>query len=336
MGALRTASLLLLLLMAGCQPAMESSFDTYLTRLGAIVDAKPPPLGAPDPIPLPRQRDLMLPLPELKVELLDILTLSRCGLGREIAERNGPLGMSADHLTLLDYELNLVRRLEGCDSQDPATRQWLAELAQTKRAMLPLRAWNALASDPVLRRQLSPRPPLSEPDPASDQPLESLLHRWLQLRQSAAGTLDWREQADLLARSAQLRGSGELGRLLYRMESATFWLDTSTRWLTPLLEALPCGPDPERVVRLRGALTHYYGKGVQPELSLLERRFLRLAPLLQQLMAPPAPLPAITPWRLRYGQGRESGLYLDFRRSIGDHTRLWQRLLARCQVGIRP
>lgn len=335
MGARHTASLLLLLLLAGCRPAMESSFDTYLIRLAAILDAEPPALDTPDTPPLPRQRDLMLPLPELRVELLDILTLSRCGLGREIAERNGPLGMSADHLTLLDYELTLVRRLEGCDSESPATRQWLEALARAKRAMLPLRAWNALASDPVLRRQLSPRPPLSDPDPASDQPLENLLYHWLQLRQSAAGTLDWHEQGELLALSAQLRDSGELARLLYTMESVTLWLKVTNRWLAPRLEALSCGPDPERVMRLRGALTHYYGKGVQPDLSRLERRFLRLAPALQRLMAPPAPLPALTPWHLRYGQGRESGLYLDFRHSISDHAHLWQRLLTRCQVGIR-
>ncbi|MFM4703549.1 DUF3080 family protein [Aeromonas bivalvium] len=323
-------------LLAGCEPGPQSQFDTYQTRVASVLE-RPAPAAVPvTPIPFPPQRALQLTIPDLRVGLLDMLTLNRCGLGALVAERNSPLGRSADHFSRLDYEWQLIQRLDACHSEDPQTRLWLADLARQKRAVLRARFWNALVSSQELRRALSPRPAPLAQDASLVETRQALL-TLLQWRDGVLAAESPRSSKALPslppltpALESLYRDRG-LARLLYSLELATARLNQSAQQIeqASLDDACPA-TDPNRVARLRGALGHYYGGAIQPWLTGLDRQFRATAPLLERLLTPLTPQPALSPWRQRYGLGLQSQAWLAFRAASLRHAHGWQRILAAC------
>ena len=331
------AMLLATTLLAGCEPGPQSQFDTYQIRVASVLE-RPAPAAVPvTSTPFPPQRALQLTIPDLRVGLLDMLTLNRCGLGALVAERNSPLGRSADDFSRLGYEWQLIQQLDACQSEDPQTRLWLADLARQKRAVLSARFWNALVSSQELRRALSPRPVPLAPDASLVETRQALLIllQWRDGVQAAEATP---RQSEALAPLPPLTPALEslyrdrgLARLLYSLELATARLDQSAQQIEQagLEEACPA-TDPNRAARLRGALGHYYGGAIQPWLTGLDRQFRATAPLLERLLTPLTPQPALSPWRPRYGLGLQSQVWLAFRAASLRHAHGWQRILAAC------
>ncbi|MGY3916456.1 DUF3080 family protein [Aeromonas australiensis] len=317
-------------LLAGCSPDIPADFATYQTRLNHLLEQPDPPPPTVPVIPLPAQRHLQRPLPDLRIGLLDILPLNQCGLGALIAERNGSLGRSGDHVNQLAYEWQLVQGLQRCRLADPEQARWLQELARQKSDMLPDRFWNLLVSTTELRRTFNPRHqplPLDRSVQASRLALEQL-HQWQLAVNNPSHPPESLPSLALILEP--LYRSDALPRLLYSLSLAAAWLNQISAQLEDMPASRLCPTtDPQRLGRLRGAMTHYYGKSLQPWLAHLERQYRLIESPLAALFADDYS-PALAPWRLTYAARLDSLVWQDFRAATLRHAHAWQAVFSRC------
>lgn len=151
-------SLLWLILLGGCSPAAESIFDDYHSRLARIL---PLPASAINPIAalpaLPAVREVQQQLPDLRLDLLDLVAIRHCGLQPLVASRNSSLGKVMTAANQLGYELALLQQLSPClrhPELSPQLQQQLQQMYQQKQQALPLALSNLLLTDATLRQQL--------------------------------------------------------------------------------------------------------------------------------------------------------------------------------------
>lgn len=151
-------SLLLLMILGGCSPAAEGIFADYHSRLARLL---PLPGATPNSITalpaLPAVREIQQPLPDLRLDLLDLVAIRHCGLQQLVASRNSSLGKVMTAANQLGYELELLQQLSPC-LQHPALshtlQQQLQQMYQQKQQALPLALSNLLLTDATLRQQL--------------------------------------------------------------------------------------------------------------------------------------------------------------------------------------
>lgn len=136
------------LLLAACNPFTEARpmMDEYLERLGRVLDVSSAPLpDLPPASPLPRRRERIRELPEIDMGMLDFLSLYGCELQQVVGEKNSIMGRVMQPLNRLRYEIRFIRAAEAClpEIEDESLRSELVSAIDTKRAALPLAAWNA-------------------------------------------------------------------------------------------------------------------------------------------------------------------------------------------------
>lgn len=324
--------------LTACSPPrqLEQDFTTYLARLATVLQVEPPVLGEPAKLPpLPPQRALQLEQPRVTAGLLDTLRLGECRLLALVGEHNGPVGKSGGAAADLIYHLRFQQGLNTClaNTDDTALRDWLYRLQRQKAPLLSGYHWNMMVAEPEIRQALTPRRrPLGRDLQPGFQTTYEAFNLFARLHPQSAHPA----QADSRQLHRHLGGlydNDYLGRLFYSLHSAAHYLSLSLAFLERL-ETLDCGPrvrpDAER---LRNAMQHYYIGRIQPRLSELDRRFVQLAPLLQQSLLPPPERTAVMADYLSwYASGLDSQIYVRYRQLTLEHARRWQRFLARCDI----
>jgi len=334
LAALAVASLLAIWWLVPGDPD-EALWEDYLSRIARLTRQD---LPARPPLPLlayPSARELRLPLPEHRVDVLDYLELRHCGLMELISQRNSALGkLQADSLRL-SHELAFIRRARTClqaqTLDDPELVKVMSQVVADKEAALPALYWNVLTASEEIRRFFSQSPSASVGDTsAALQSLQRLSHTLVEHKQSGAVTpLDLEPLLETLARNQ----AG--GHLLRRMALSLRELERGNR----LLE----GIDPQRLCprnqastrarRLRNVLDNVWGPKVQKALAEGRRQRQSLTDSVQQmnglLDSPPAPF---TRWQQHYfgPDGVESRM----KRALERHVTLWQERLRAC--GLMP
>jgi hypothetical protein len=334
LASLAIASLLVIGWLAPQDPD-EARWEDYLSRIARLSRQELPARG---PLPLltyPGARELRLPLPEHRVDLLDYLELRHCGLMELISQRNSALGkLQADSLRL-NHELAFIQQARACLQEDaledPELVKIMSKVVAEKKAALPALYWNVLASSEEIRRFFSQSPSANVGDiSAALQSLQQLSHTLVAHKQSGAVTpLKLEPLLETLAHNQ----SG--GYLLRRMALSLRELERGNQ----LLE----GIDPQRLCprnqastrahRLRNVLDKVWGPKVQQALAQSRRQRQSLADSLEQmnglLDSPPA---SFTHWRHHYfGQ---DGVESRMERALERHVSLWQELLGAC--GLMP
>ena len=309
----------------------EALWEDYLSRIARLTRQDIP---ARVPLPVlayPGARELRLPLPEHRVDMLDYLELRHCGLMELISQRNSSLGkLQADSLRL-SHELAFIHQARTCLEEqtldDPELINVMSQVVAEKEAALPALYWNVLTASEEIRRFFSQSPSASVGDTsAALQSLQQLSHTLIAHKQSGAVTpLNLEPLLETLARNQ----AG--GHLLRRMALSLRELERGNQ----LLE----GIDPQRLCprnqastrarRLRNVLDNVWGPSVQKSLAESRRQRQTLADSLEQmnglLDSPPAPF---TRWRHHYFG--PNGVESRMERALERHVTLWQEHLGAC------
>ncbi len=286
--------------------------------------------------PYPDRRDLRFKLPDLRIGMLDFLTLRQCELHTLVAERNSSLGRIMPDSQRLVYEHRFAAAARDCLTRlDPDTdRDIIAELrdaARVKAAALPQAVWNAVLGGAEFAHHLSlagaPLPIQEKLSPDIVTPLVTLD------RLLAAETLDGQGLEQALQGLQSNRGGGALLRsaaLLVRyLEGAARALETRQAE-QPLCRQGHATP---RARTLNTVFLKFYAGRVQPYLSRIHRQreqWLLAITRLRARTAVDAPMPFAA--YARQYLSPTAGFWRRFDQTVARHTRAWQTVLEQCKL----
>ena len=334
LAALAMASLLAIGWLAPQDPD-EARWEDYLDRIArlsrqALSERAPLPL-----LPYPGARELRLPLPEHRVDMLDYLELRHCGLMELISQRNSSLGkLQADSLRL-SHELAFIQQARTCLEEntldDPELVTVMSQVVAEKEAALPALYWNVLANSEEIRRFFSQSPSASVGDTsAALQSLQQLSHTVIAHKQSGAVTpLNLEPLLETLAHNQ----SG--GYLLRRMALSLRELERGNQLLAGIdpQRLCPRNQASTRARRLRNVLDKVWGPKVQQALAQSRRQRQSLADSLEQMNGLLGSAPAsFTRWRQHYFG--PNGVESRMEHALERHVTLWQEHLRAC--GLMP
>ncbi|MEZ8083954.1 DUF3080 family protein [Enterovibrio norvegicus] len=324
----------LLVSLTGCfgdDPAI-AQFETYQQRLANVVETDPLPLSESISISLPRKRDLLLPLEDIRMGLLDAYELRECGLFQLIADRNSILGKVQDAFRHLDYEIKLLNTVAYCLSSienDPLIEQ-LTALQKQKSQQLTTVYWNTFVSSDAWRKQLIPAGnaliPPEKPFPHSDALLA--IERYANLIEQKA------HEVDALSLQEPIEKQHYLGAVFLSLDESTRWLNTITQQLERDDHLIVCGEnrDPTRLNYLRNVFDTFFIGAVQPYVSTLNGLYLDVQPSLHQLNETITIAPShFHSYQHAYLRGDR---YDEFQRAVKHHVQYWQSLFSRCQITV--
>lgn len=120
--------------------------DEYVERLARVLEQD----ASLSPIPLaanfPRRRDRRLEIPELKLDMLDFLSLYGCDLQSVVGERNSVLGRVMQPINVLRYDLRFIAAAKSCLPELKDEKELYNTVAKArafKVENLPIAVWNA-------------------------------------------------------------------------------------------------------------------------------------------------------------------------------------------------
>ncbi|WP_163834118.1 DUF3080 family protein [Spartinivicinus ruber] len=320
--------------------------DNYLSRVARTLDIDDEPLNL-KPLKLNLdKRILRLALPEVRLDLFDVLAITHCQLlTQKLAERNSALGkvLVENHRFL--FEIALLDALDHC-LQHPETQtdsQLVKQLQgwqQKKTAALPATLWNSIfATDEMLLSLSFSTPPLSPDKSRSEATISALAFFTAQAKQLPDKTAQLASQADWDQHFKQLYQRRYLGELNQANLLAITTLTTVSHWLEQQNHHSLCpqGKPTPRAKILNTVFIKFYIGEIQPYLAHLNQLQIEwqqaMQRLLQQLSAQ-----SNNPVWLRFkhqliGQPNQPAIQLNtFEQATKRHARAWQQLLRQCQL----
>ncbi|EAR10380.1 DUF3080 family protein [Reinekea blandensis] len=153
----------------------NSLLDDYLSRLQRTLDVDIP---SPETLTLPAfppRRDLLIDIPDSRINLIEAWELNHCQVFSLIGERNSILGKLSEADVRFDYERRLLNALPDCiedDATSDDTRELLTTVLITKRRQLKDALWNATFAQADFAHLFS----LSERELKPDEPLNIALY----------------------------------------------------------------------------------------------------------------------------------------------------------------
>jgi len=340
------AAVALLLALAGCSSPDNptSNLADYNARLSRVLEAELPPAAATRVPTWPSSADITLQPTDVRVGMFTFLDFGRCGLLREISERNSGLGRVQAPSQRLLYEMRLLRGLRHCseltagepDSGDAREfANTVRQILELKTRDLPLVYWNATFGAAELREffSVSALPLRRNETGAAGDAANALA--WL----AALGRLS--PDAPLPASEAmeqhyyQLVGTRRGGRTWLSLDLASRELDRGTYVLQRAAAngtLCPGGAPTMRAQRLRNVFTEIYLARVQPWLSAIagDSRVLGDALeklwLAQQVTAPPA----LARYREAVWADAPGSVREDFNNAVRNHALAWKSVLGPC------
>ncbi len=343
-GATWLLALLWPLLLTGCSPAAESIFEDYHSRLDRLLQLPAQTAHAVAALPaLPAIREVQQQLPDLRLDLLDLVAIRQCGLQQLVANRNSSLGKVMTAANQLGYELELLQQLSPClhhPELSSKLQQQLQQMYQQKQQALPLVLSNLLLTDATLRQQLqgSQRSLSSGAARVSSDTLQAL--QQLQLLQQQVRLFQQQPQDNpnlsTSWRSEQINQTLTLlyqGQLLADLQYSVRYSNTQLKALNQQLAAVDlkqwCS---QARVNGQAEILHtvfrqiYLGR-VQPYLAELDGLNHSLLPALAALYQHSPFQPVIA--------ARSSQPAAELRQHLTTHVGWWQQLQQQCQLQLR-
>tara|TARA_B100000446_G_scaffold27267_1_gene22413 strand:- start:8351 stop:9439 length:1089 start_codon:yes stop_codon:yes gene_type:complete len=339
----------------------DAIFEDYLYRMSNVFQFDEIALPVVTIESFPSRRKLQYQPPQLSLNLLEFLRLSRCELQRLLGARNSSLGITMANSQHWLYELSFIELAQQClqtlasSSKTEGLRQQLELALMQKRSSLEEIYWNATWGSeefqyvfsagitPMTQQQLELRPIVLE------QALIELL----------AGANYWQSLSDDERRTrfesqlAVLASEKYLGQLRVSMNLARQYLLAIERAVTDMEDSSPlCGTArlSRRTEIMERVFMRYYIGAVQPMLSGLHQRIEQIrevfmaAPATEIVRAADADDRSfaqsgfvgttqehalIDYWQAVWADraGSEWRLY---QQAISSHTLMWQDVLRRC------
>ncbi|WP_064604763.1 DUF3080 domain-containing protein [Photobacterium sp. J15] len=329
------------LTLPGCERnTAEESFETYHSRLANVLDVSPSPAPETQIIQLADIRDLLIPIEDIRMGLLDAYELRKCGLFHLIAERNSVLGKVQDRTHQLRYELLFMGGLEHCIDtlpQDSELQPELVNFRQLKRKQLPVYFWNMLTSGKEWRQQLRitslPFALNNFPGKAENQEAIRYLDFVYQAIQGNQ-TVQQKQAERLLFHQEQIHTHRYFGQLVYSITRSKDWLNTTTRLLEENESTVICGKNrnQQKAEYLNNVFYRFFVTEIQPYLAELDSQFNEIREPLQTILQPPNS--ATEQYTSYYNHYVAGELHNSFREATMAHVQFWQRTFKRCQIKI--
>ncbi|MGR5141132.1 DUF3080 domain-containing protein [Photobacterium sp. DNB23_23_1] len=339
----RYAFVLLILVLVGCEPNTTiRSFETYTTRLANVLDTSPVTINinGSDLNAFPEPRELLLPIEDIRIDLLDAYELRKCGLFHLIAERNSILGKVQDKTRQLRYELILLSGLNHCQKVLPENSDVLPLLEGfklQKQTQISNYLWNMLTTEKEWRQQLTIHRSPFEHDAfyGFDESMSAFNYLTFIQQHIRADTSIEEKQADrLIHHQEQLHTHHYFGQLMYSMHLSTLWLEAITGMLEQNETTLICGPNrnQQKAEYMSNVFYTFFINEIQPYLAELDSQYRQISPALIKLLSP-APSESST-LTLYYEQYLGSSLHEHFRLATLQHVEFWKRTFKRCNIKI--
>ena len=141
----RVATMLTTAFVCACGGPESERFANreYVDRLASVLGQPLPPHAEETLVAWPARRDVRFAREPESIDAAQFLELHTCDLGALVGARNSQLGKLQAASRELDYQVQLVRRIEECAgfAEQPA---WLADLAAARRGDMGQWFWNAL------------------------------------------------------------------------------------------------------------------------------------------------------------------------------------------------
>ena len=336
--------LLCLLALTGCcEDEAEDMLDDYLSRVNNATGTPVVEEGAFASAlkSYPRHRDLLLQQEDLRIGLLDLVSLEKCGLAELVAARNSGLGKVLAASQRLLYEHRFLARARTCqdtletdENADGKLTALLAEVIDAKERDIARAFWNATFAGPEFADQFSlagkPLPIAGSEGSAIEEALRYFIDLQPHLGDSGFSI----NSEDLEGHYYTLQKRRYGGQLLHSMEHLTHYLNAAAAAVEKrLAQKTVCfnGRPTPAARTMHTVFGKFYAGRIQPYLSRVHRQgrsYLALMDrLAQQDEAPDAFLVYRTAQlRLKNTQGP----WARFEQAIQHHAQTWQRLFAQC------
>jgi hypothetical protein len=299
-------------------------------------------------LPYPRRRERQLALANIRVGLIDFLSLGRCGLQSLVGERNSVMGKVQPISQRLVYEHRFLVKAAACRKRLLQEREpdedFIAQInaaIQSKQHDLPKLFWNATFGSPEFEKLFArTSEPLSarQPETPSQGMTEALryligLHARLGDPQLELNT--HRLEQHYFDLQAQPYG----GKVLRSIELLARALSGAATALEHRAATAPPLCFRARMTRsgrvLQVIFRKYYVEGVGPYVARVHQygqEVLQLINQLAELQLEAAPPGFRNYYHKQLSLAANDGLWRAFTSAIEHHTRVWGLLLEQCDI----
>ncbi|MCF6453549.1 DUF3080 domain-containing protein [Vibrio sp. MMG022] len=327
------ALVLLTTLLSGCNDWFnpeKAVFEKYNQRLANVLDTSESELEASPAVTIPDKRELFQELPRLSLGLLESYQLRQCGLFNLLAEKNSQLGKVQDAFYDFDYQINLLRTLNGCLSDYPLSDEEntkLNGLYDQKWHHLTVHLDNMLLTSDAMRKQLTGSEwlPLESKDQVAH--VRDAFLALDEMYQTPYRTLSRLPDVTIVNYQEEIEKTRLVGRLYYTLIDATHWLEQTTHMLEANQDKIICGANRDTTPfrYLRNVFQTIYVAEVQPYMAYVDSTYQQLDGGL-----------SLVEKRMQ-AHGANYGIekaHDQFREETMKHVQFWKNLFKRCGVKI--
>ena len=295
----------------------------------------------------PRRRDVRLELGDLRIGLMDLVSLERCGLEELIAERNSGLGKVMPPSQQLLYEHRLLGLARDCmdtlranPQRDPELLEKLQEVVAVKEDDLPRTYWNATFASPEMAEHLSLAvSPLPLEAAVDVQPQLEALYYLRDLRAGLGNSATELVSQELEGHYAQLSNGRYGGQLLQSMDALRYHLQDVANVLSERQDQRPLCPQGRPTPRaevLQNIFQKFYSGQVQPYMARVHREGRAWIDVMDALAAQQEAMPKVfVPYReAALSAQNPAAPWPQLVAAIDRHTRAWQAVFDSC--GMQP
>lgn len=337
---------LILMLLPACDPFSQpdNMMDTYIERLGNVLDVASVSSPLITVQTLPRMRDRRIEIEQIRINMLDFLSLYGCELQVVVGERNSAMGRVMTPLNDLRYQLRFIDKADQClpKIEQQALKTQLAQAIAHKKDTLSHYFWNAVWADEPMAELMSQSSGFyrgTEAHISADKLNADLKHAKAVLEALKSGTVapQLTKMGEIQQRWVFDHSAGQLinsARLLItRLNDASDMLEQKING-RPLCYLNKPNPQAERV---KGLFFNVYIARVQPYISEVSRaaeQIFRGLSALVELQQNEMPASFQSYYRQVLDTSRKGSLWQQFDEAVTHHTKSWQKLLRQC--GMQP
>jgi len=296
----------------------------------------------------PRRRDLRFELGDLRIGLVELVSLERCGLEELVAARNSGLGKVMPPSQQLLYEHRLLARARVCadtlraHGDAPELLARLQEVIQIKVRDLPRAYWNAtFASDEFSEHFSLATQALPLEQEQDSVPQVQALYYLRDLSPLLGQPAHAIDSAELEQHFFSLQNRSYGGQLLLSMELLSFYLEAVARAIEgrQFRQSLcPQGVPTPKAKVMQTVFLKFYAAKTQPYLTRVHREASAWGNAVDGVLVAQAKLqlPAsFIAYRARHiGSERPTATRVRFAAAIERHTSTWQDFFSEC--GLQP
>ena len=326
----------------------------YSQRMSNVLDTAITP-NNPTALPnFPEKRERIIPTPEIRQGLWEVLDFRQCDMLSIISERNSSLGKVMPASQKMRYELRFFHALQQCktrlaaiaepDDTQQAFKERLDTIYQSKQTNLPAEIWNGLYGSKEISKHFKqgadPLAMSQTTDAPSPTIFENTLNKFAHLaaltdpKQEAIKLPDWLDGIE--TQYATLHHSDFGSQILATLPMLTATLSDIADAIEHRLARKPfCykGHQPQRATVLSNVFQKFYVQQVQPYMALVEKA---AKPWFEQHALIMSYLPTTQPMQNYSNQvismQAPNSLWQQWITARNRHTKAWQSILGQCNM----